>query len=84
MQPIHEFLSRIRWDPEFGRADFELGYLDKFEQRIVRVPFREVRIDPDDHFAFQVTDADGCVHDVPFHRVRVVYRDGVPIWRRPD
>jgi uncharacterized protein (UPF0248 family) len=23
------------------------------------------------------------VHEVPFHRVREVYRDGVLIWQRP-
>jgi hypothetical protein len=26
--PIHELLARIRWDPEFGRGRFEIGYLD--------------------------------------------------------
>ena len=31
---------------------------------------------------FQVTDEDGELHNVPFHRVRDVYRDGKLIWHR--
>jgi len=25
MIPIHELLHRIRWDPEFGKSDFEIA-----------------------------------------------------------
>ena len=83
MTPIHELLSRIRWDPEFGKAEFALGYWDRVAGRIVVVPLRKVGIDPHDHFAFDVVDADGVVHHVPYHRVRQVFRDGKPIWERP-
>ena len=31
---------------------------------------------------FYVTDADGTTHDVPFHRVKDVYRNGELIWHR--
>lgn len=82
MTPLHELLSRIRWDPEFGRGDFVLGYWDRVLRRIVRVPMRDVSIDPHDHFGFRVLDEDGVVHDVPFHRVRQVLRDGAVIWSR--
>jgi uncharacterized protein (UPF0248 family) len=30
MTPLHELLNRIRWDPEFGRGQFKIGYLDHF------------------------------------------------------
>jgi len=42
MAPIHELLNRIRWDPEFGRGNFELGYFDRVEGRVIVVPFREL------------------------------------------
>jgi hypothetical protein len=28
MIPIHELLNRIRWDPEFSKGDFQLGYYE--------------------------------------------------------
>ena len=42
MIPIHELLNRIRWDPEFARGKFQLGYYDRAEDRIILVPFKEV------------------------------------------
>jgi len=40
MLPIHELLNRIRWDKEFGRGDFRIGYYDSIEDRLIRVPLR--------------------------------------------
>ena len=37
MIPIHELLNRIRWDPEFAKGDFELGYHDRTENGIIMV-----------------------------------------------
>jgi hypothetical protein len=42
MIPIHELLSRIRWDPEFARGSFQLGYYDRAEDRVILVPFAGV------------------------------------------
>jgi hypothetical protein len=42
MIPIHELLNRIRWDPEFAKGNFELGYYDRTEDRIIMVPLKEV------------------------------------------
>jgi len=82
MIPIHELLNRIRWDESFGAAAFELGYYDRVEGDILRVPFKEVRFEPGDHFAFQVADREGEVHTVPLHRVKAVWRNGELIWHR--
>jgi len=82
MTPIHELLNRIRWDAEFARGHFELGYFDRVEERVIVVPFREVDFPPDDLQSFRITDAEGRFHRVPFHRVREVYKDGQCIWRR--
>ena len=84
MLPIRQLLSRIRWDPEFGKATFELGYHDRVEARTIRVPLAEVTIEPGNRRAFRLTAADGEVHTIPFHRVREVYRNGVLIWQRPE
>ena len=83
MIPIHELLNRIRWDPEFARGNFELGYYDRAENRIISVPLKEITFPTESPSAFQLVDPEGQVHRVPFHRVREVYKDGQRIWHRP-
>lgn len=83
MMPIHELLSRIRWDPVFGSAPFVIGYFDRISRRIVRVPLTRISFPSGERFSFEVLDEEGKAHSVPYHRVRTVYRDGVLIWRRP-
>jgi uncharacterized protein (UPF0248 family) len=82
MIPIHELLNRIRWDAEFARGNFDLGYFDRMEDRVIVVPFRALEFIEDDPQAFRLVDAEGRFHRVPFHRVREVYKDGQCIWRR--
>jgi len=80
--PIRDLLNRIRWDPEFGRGEFAVGYYDRLDERIIVVPFDAVVFDPEDHFAVEVTDPLGQAHSVPLHRIWEVYRNGECIWRR--
>ncbi|MFN3545436.1 MAG: DUF504 domain-containing protein [Thiobacillus sp.] len=75
-------LNRIRWDPVFAQGRFELGYYDREDDSVIRVPISRVTLVPGDHFALEVTDPDGFTHEVPFHRVKDVYRDGERIWHR--
>lgn len=82
MIPLHELLNRILWDPEFGRGEFRIGYRDHLQRKLVYVPLHEVQRDPDSHFCFEVTDEEGVVHSVPYHRVKEVWKDGALIWRR--
>jgi uncharacterized protein (UPF0248 family) len=82
MIPIHELLARIRWDPVFGSAPFDLGCLDRTRKTLVRLPLERIRTSPEDHFGFEALEEDGSVHSVPFHRVRAVWRDGELIWSR--
>jgi uncharacterized protein (UPF0248 family) len=83
MIPIHSLLDRVRWDPEFGRAEFTVGYYDRVRRRVILVPLARIQIDPGNHSSFTAIEADGSMHDVPLHRVREVYRNGDLIWRRP-
>jgi uncharacterized protein (UPF0248 family) len=83
MTPIHALLARIRWDREFGRGEFAIGYWDRVARRIVRVPLARVEFDPANRARLTAFEADGSVHEVPLHRIREVWRDGELIWRRP-
>ena len=82
MIPIHELLSRIRWDRQFGEGDFVIGYYDRVEDTLIRVPMRELFFQPGNHFAFDLIDQDGALHSVPLHRIREVYKNGKLIWHR--
>jgi uncharacterized protein (UPF0248 family) len=82
MIPIQDLLHRIQWDPEFGQAEFMIGYYDRVARHIVQVPFRRVHLGKGEHFAFDAVDDEGELHSVPLHRVREVRRNGKLIWRR--
>jgi len=82
MIPIHELLSRIQWDEEFGRAEFVIGYYDRVRDEVLTVALAELRFDKEDHFDFELIDDEGRLHTIPLHRIRDVYRNGERIWHR--
>ncbi len=82
MIPIQDLLHRIQWDTEFAKADFMIGYHDRVEDRIVRIPFSSIQLTRGEHFSFDVIDEEGTPRMVPFHRVREVWRNGELIWAR--
>jgi uncharacterized protein (UPF0248 family) len=84
MQPLEDLLHRIRWDAEFGKGAFALGYYDRVAQQEQVVPLAAVTIDSSNPGTFSIQDEDGAVRRIPLHRVRTVYKDGVVIWQRPS
>ena len=82
MTPIRELLNRIRWDADFARGEFELGYFDRVERRVIVVPFRDINFPTDAPEVFQLVDREGQVHRIPLHRVREMRKDGQRIWHR--
>lgn len=82
MIPIQDLLHRIRWDPEFGRGEFVIGYYDRVEREIIQVSFTEVAFPKDAPGVFELIDGEGRTHTIPLHRVRAVYKNGELIWRR--
>ena len=82
MKVIQELLNRIRWDKEYAKADFSVGYYDRIEQKIILMPFRELYFDDEDRFGFQILDDEGVAHSIPLHRVKELYKNGKLIWHR--
>jgi uncharacterized protein (UPF0248 family) len=82
MIPIRQILSRIRWDSEFGAANFEIGYYDRIEDRIILVPFSDLVFPEDRADSVIVMDYEGENHAIPLHRIKEVYRDRQLIWQR--
>ena len=83
MIPIHKLLSRIQWDKEFGKGYFEIGYYDRIENEIIRIPFSDIIFTQDNKNSIQVMDHEGIIHSVPLHRIREVYKYNELIWHRP-
>ena len=83
MQPLQDLLHRIRWDADFGRGTFALGYEDRVAHEEKVIPFASVHFDPERSGTFSVQNEDDGVVNIPLHRVRTVYKDGVVIWQRP-
>lgn len=84
MKPIHELLSRIRWDERFGKGEFELAYAERGKSEFARTQFDTIAFGQVNSFSFNALGPDKLYHDIPFHRVREVYKDGALIWKRPD
>jgi uncharacterized protein (UPF0248 family) len=82
MTPIQDLLHRIQWDPQFGQGRFVVGYYDRVQGRIFRVPLQQLYFGGGNHFSFEIATGDGAVRMVPLHRVREVWRDGRLIWQR--
>lgn len=82
MQPIHELLNRIHWDAEFGKGKFELWFRDRIEAQLIKLPLDEIAFIPGDHYFFHYLDQDGVEHNVPFHRIKAVAKNGEVIWHR--
>lgn len=83
MQPLEQLLHRIKWDVEFGKGAFALGYYDRVAHKEHIVPFESVTMDHQRSGTFSFEGEDGLIRQIPFHRVRTVYKDGVVIWQRP-
>ena len=83
MTPIHQLLSRIRWDRDFGRARFEIAFFDRQESSLHRVALAKIAFPKGERRMFEWQDETGQVRRIPFHRIREVYRDGQLVWQRP-
>lgn len=82
MTPIHELLSRIRWDTRLAQSRFLIGYWDRVAGRILYADLRELSWDADNPSFFELLDQEGATHSIPYHRVREVWQDGQLIWQR--
>jgi uncharacterized protein (UPF0248 family) len=84
MIPIQDLLNRIRWDKDFRKGDFEIGYIDHISRKVIRTPFQKMQFEEGNHFSFRIEDFEGNVQPIPFHRIREVHKDGTLIWSRPS
>lgn len=82
MTPIQDLLSRIRWDREYGRGQFRIGYWDRVAGEVLYVDLSELAQDGDNSNLLNRVDEDGGCHEIPLHRIREVWHNGRLIWQR--
>jgi uncharacterized protein (UPF0248 family) len=82
MLPIRDLLNRIRWDEDFGRAEFSIGYYDRLAKTIIVMPLKSIAFPRDRPGVLELVEPEGGVHTIPLHRIKVVYRNGELIWQR--
>lgn len=82
MRPVQDLLNRIRWDPGFARGRIEVGYYDRVQHRVVRVPLQRVGLHDTGRGTLELLDERGAAQNLPLHRVRDLYRNGHKIWHR--
>ncbi len=81
METIQQLLSRIRWDDEFGKGDFEVGIYDRIEDALEFQPLENLQMETGNHFSFTLC-IEGEEALIPFHRIREVRKNGECIWKR--
>ena len=59
-------ISRIRWDKEFAKGQFEIGYYDRIKNEIITVPLKAVQFtEGDRYFAFSFSMKKGVTIPYP-------------------
>lgn len=41
MKPIHEIISKIKWDKKENINDYFIGYFDRIEDKIIEIPLSD-------------------------------------------
>lgn len=79
MQPIKEFLDRIKWDPRERADEYVLFYLDRIERRLKPLKYRDIIRREG---IFIVALIDGRETYLPMHRIRKAEKSGRTVWQR--
>ena len=82
MMPINEILSKIKWDENFSKSNFEIGYWDRVSNEIIKIQYCDMGLTDKDNFAFKIIDKKGKMRTIPFHRIKRVWKDQELIWSR--
>ena len=75
MRPILDLLHQIQWDKRFRKEEYEIGYEDM--KKIKKVKFTDMEFEEGNKFSFTVGES-----EIPFHRIRRVWRKGKLVWKR--
>lgn len=80
MIQIIKLLNKIKWDKKENQDDYKIGYLDRVQNKIIKIPLSEIELG--DKFSFVKYDEERNEHEIPFHRIKKVWKNETLIWGR--
>ena len=76
MMPIIKLLNKIKWDDRENPDDYELGYYDRVEDKLIWIKYNTIqRMDG----MFMILIGEVCI---PTHRIKVVKNQDKVVWER--
>ncbi|HLC19882.1 MAG TPA: DUF504 domain-containing protein [Candidatus Nanoarchaeia archaeon] len=79
MMPIHELISKIKWDPNEKPADYFLSYYDRILKSLIEFRFDDIASIEDSFIQLYKEDK---LLSIPFHRIKQIKKDGKIVWER--
>lgn len=80
MIPIHDFLNKLKWDPNEDPLTYTFLYLDRVAKKLREVKYKDIAEVKDGYMTIVKEDSEAMI---PLHRIKVVKKDGVVVWERP-
>ncbi len=78
MIPIKDFLNKIKWSKEENSSEYEIGYWDNIDKKLIFIGFSEIKKIEGN---FLLLDREKETY-IPMHRVREVKKKDRVVWKR--
>ncbi len=79
MEPIRDFINRIKWNPKENPQEYSFFYLDRLSNELKKFTFSQIK-KIENEFLILKTDQ-GDIH-LPLHRIKLIKKKGLNVWRR--
>lgn len=78
MISIKDLINKIKWSKEEEPSDYEIGYWDNVDKKIIFIKFGEIKKIEGN---FLLLDREKETY-IPMHRIREVKKKGNIVWKR--
>ena len=79
MIPVKDLINKIKFDTREKAEDYVLFYLDRVENKLKPIKFREIKRTEGN---FLVLERDSEEVEIPMHRIKKVEKKGKVVWER--
>jgi uncharacterized protein (UPF0248 family) len=79
MQPIQDLINKIKWDENEDPSEYVIGYEDRVLKKVIEIKYSDIKRIEDN---FMVLDRDNEEVMIPLHRVRIVRKKDLVVWKR--
>lgn len=79
MITIRELLNKIRWDEQEDSSQYEIYYLDRVENILKKIYYEDI-VELEGLFMDLLIE--DKLTSVPLHRIKVVKKDDIVVWKR--